>query len=39
MNELIEEFIEAKEIIKKDILQKEKLFDELLDQLFEGEEE
>lgn len=39
MNELIAEIIKTKEIIKKDILLKEKILDELLEQLFEGEKE
>ena len=39
MNELIDDIIKTKESIKIDILQKEKLLDELLEQLLEGEEE
>lgn len=39
MKELICEIIEAKENIKKDILEKEKQLDELLERLFEGEED
>lgn len=39
MNELIAEIIKTKENIKKDILLKEKILDELLEQLFEGKKE
>ena len=39
MNELIEKMIELKEKIKIEILQKEKIYDELLDQIFEEKDE